>query len=214
MPVWQALYEELGSEGFVPITIALDRSEDARPFIEVSNATHPSLIDESHRTAELYHILNVPTIIWIDESGRICRPHDSQYATDTFTAFHKKLSGPYLDMIRDWVRTGAGAMSAEEVRALQPAPDEASQLARVERAVAWHLLQDGRAEAAEPHFERAAELAPQDWTIARGSMPLRGGNPFGPEFFALAEKGKFDYALEAMTPTHAPDAQEAPPESD
>jgi hypothetical protein len=76
----------------------------------------------------------------------------------------------------------------------------------VERAVAWHLLQDGRAEAAEPHFERAAELAPKDWTIARGSMPLRGGNPFGPEFFALAEKGKFDYALEALTPTHAPEA--------
>jgi hypothetical protein len=208
LPVWQALYEELGSEGFVPITVALDRTEDVRSYIEASGATHPSLIDESHRTAELYHLVNVPTLIWIDEAGMICRPHDSQYATDTFTAFHKKLSGPYLDMIRAWVRTGAGVMTPEEIRAHQPRPDDDAQLARVERAVAWHLLNDGRAGAAEPHFARACELAPKDWTIQRGSLPLRGGNPFGPEFFALAEQGKFDYALEAITPTHAPEEEE------
>ncbi len=112
-------------------------------------------------------------------------------------------------MIRDWVRTGAGAMSPDEIRAAQPTPDDASQLARVERAVAWHLLEDGRAAAAEKHFDRAARLAPKDWTIQRGSMPLRGGNPFGPEFFALAEKGKFDYALEAVTPTHVREEEPA-----
>lgn len=205
MPVWQALYEELGPHGFVPIAVALDRCDDVRPYIDASNATHPSLIDESHRTAELYHIVNVPTLIWIDEAGMICRPHDSQYATDTFTAFHKKLSGPYLEMIRDWVHTGAGAMSPADIREHQPKPSDASQLARVERAVAWHLLSKGRGEAAEKHFERAVELAPKDWTIARGSMPLRGGNPFGPEFFELAKQGKFDYSLEAVTPTHAPE---------
>ena len=208
MPVWQALYEELGPEGFVPITVALDRREDVKPYIEAASPTHPSLIDEGHRTAELYHILNVPTILWIDEQGMICRPHDSQYATDTFTAFHKKLSGPYLQMIRDWVRTGAGAMSADEIRANQPEPSPESQMARVERAVAWQLLNTGRSAAAEPHFERASELAPQDWTIQRGSMPLRGGNPFGPEFFALAEKGKFNYGMEDLTPTHAPEDAE------
>lgn len=206
MPVWQALHEELSAHDFVAITVALDRKDDVRPFIEAANPTHPSLIDESHRTAELYHFVNVPTLLWIDETGRICRPHDSQYATDTFTAFHKKLSAPYLDMIRAWVHTGAGAMSAEEIRAHQPAPSVASQQARVERAIAWHLLQAGREEAAERHFERAGELAPKDWTIQRGSMPLRGENPFGPEFFALAEKGKFDYALESITPTHAPES--------
>jgi len=210
LPVWQALYEELGSDVFVPITVALDRGQDARPFIESAGATHPSLIDESHRTAELYHIVNVPTLIWIDESGMICRPHDSQYATDTFTAFHKKLSAPYLDMIRDWVHTDAGVMTPDEVRTHQPIPDDAAQLARVERAIAWHLLDDDRAEAAERHFDRAAALAPKDWTIQRGSMPLRGGNPFGPEFFALAEKGKPDYSLEAITPTHAPETETTP----
>ena len=33
--MWQALYEELGAHGFVPITVALDKDpEDARPYIE------------------------------------------------------------------------------------------------------------------------------------------------------------------------------------
>ncbi len=189
----------------MPITVALDRSaEDVRPFVERASPTHPSLVDPEHRVAELFHVVNVPTLIWIDESGRICRPADTQFGTDTFTAFHGKRSAPYLEMLRAWVREGAGALSPEEVRRLQLAPSAESQRARAERALAWHLHQRGRAEAAERHFERAGALAPRDWTIRRGSMPIRGQNPFGPEFFALAEEGAPSYPTEAITPTRAP----------
>jgi hypothetical protein len=201
------LYEELGDEGFVPIAVALDQcADDPRPFIEGSGATHPSLIDTEHRLAELYHITNVPTMLWIDEEGRICRPHDSQFGTDTFTAFHNKRSGPYLDMIRSWVRTGEGAVDPEEARALQPTVSEESQLSRAERALAWHLQQKGAESAAARHFARAGELAPLDWTIRRGSMPIQGQDPFGPGFFELAGEGKPEYALEAITPTLDPEA--------
>jgi len=186
----------------VPITVALDRcADDAREFIERAAPTHPSLIDADHVLAERYHLTNVPTLIWIDEQGQVCRPHDSQFGTDTFTAFHGKHSEPYLEMIRAWVARGEGALDADEIRRLQPPPTPESQLARAERALAWHLHQAGRLEAAERHFDRACQLAPQDWTIRRGSMPIRGQNPFGPEFFALAEEGKPSYALESITPT-------------
>jgi len=198
------MYEELGHEGFVPITVALDRAEDARPFIERANATHPSLVDSDHRVAELYHISNVPTMIWIDERGRICRPHDAQFGTDTFASFTGKLSAPYLDLLRAWVRDGSGAMTADDVRSHSPAPTQETQLARAERALAWHLHQVGRGEAAERHFRRAGELAPLDWTIRRGSMPLLGENPFGPAFFELAQQGRNEYAMESVTPTRAP----------
>jgi hypothetical protein len=186
----------------VPITVALDRcSDDPRPFIEAAKPTHPSLIDSEHVLAERYHVVNVPTIFWIDERGRVVRPHDAQFGTDTFTQFHHKQSAPYLEMLRAWVREGEGALTEEEVRKHQPRPSEASQLARAERALAWHLHKSGREAAAERHFERACELAPKDWTIRRGSMPIRGQNPFGPEFFELAAEGAPEYPMEAVTPT-------------
>jgi hypothetical protein len=188
----------------VPITVALDSSvEEPRPFIERAKPTHPSLIDTEHRTSELYHIVNVPTMIWIDEEGRICRPHDTQFGTDTFTQFHGKQSKPYLDLIRSWVTDGAGALDPEQVERHLVAPTEASQQARAERSLAWWLHQRGRSEAAARHFRRAGELAPRDWTIRRGSMPILGENPFGPGFFALAGEGAPEYPMEAVTPTRA-----------
>jgi hypothetical protein len=201
------LYEELGSEGFVPITVALDRSaDDPRPFIEGAAPKHPSLIDTEHRLAELYHIVNVPTILWIDEEGRICRPHDQQFGSDTFTQFHHKRSGPYLEMIRKWVRTGEGVIAKEEAQQLMLPPSNDGQAARAERTLAWALHGMGETEAAERHFVRAGELAPQDWTIRRGSMPIRGMNPFGPEFFELAAEGMAVFPMDAITPTRDDEA--------
>jgi hypothetical protein len=197
--VWQALYEELGPLGFVPITVALDKDpEDARPYIERARPTHPSVIDTQHVVAELYHVINVPTMIWIDESGRIVRPHDSQFGTDMFTAFHGKHAEPYLAALRAWVRTGEGVLDPTTVRAHQLLPTPETQLARAHRALAWWLHQQGRSEAAERHFLRAGELAPKDWTIRRGSMPIRGINPMGPDFFELAKEGVPLYPMEAL----------------
>jgi hypothetical protein len=184
----------------VPFTVALDRcADDARPYIENAAPTHPSVIDSEHVVAELYHVFNVPTVVWIDEAGRVCRPNDAQFGTDTFLQFHDKPSGPYLEMIRAWVREGRGVLKADDARKLQQLPTDETQLARAERTLAWHLHQQGSTEAAERHFARAGELAPLDWTIRRGSMPIRGINPMGPEFFALAQEGKPEYPMEART---------------
>jgi hypothetical protein len=200
--VWQALYEELGPLGFVPITVALDRNADEpRPFVEKAKPTHPSLLDTEHVVAELFNIVNVPTMIWIDERGVIVRPQDNQFGTDTFTQFHGKSSALYLAQVRAWVREGKGALAAEDVRKHQQVPSAQSQLARAEWALAWRLHQLGRAEAAERHFVRAGELAPQDWTIRRGSMPIRGIDPFGPDFFALAKQGGAEFPMDEVSKT-------------
>ena len=186
----------------MPITVALDRSpDDPRPFVERARPTHPSLVDTEHVVAERYHVVNVPTLVWIDEVGRIVRPNDAQFGTDTFTAFHGKRSAPYLDMLRAWVREGRGALAPGEARRHQLLPDEGAQLARAHRALAWHLHRQGRGEAAHRHFERAGALAPRDWTIRRGAMPIEGRNPFGPEFFELAGEGVPEYPMESVTPT-------------
>ena len=84
--MWQALQDELGGLGFTVITVALDEDpEDARPWIEAAQPTHPSLIDTDWAFADLYNVVNVPTVLWIDEAGRIVRPNDSVYVTSDYT---------------------------------------------------------------------------------------------------------------------------------
>ena len=168
------------------ITVALDRStEDVRPYIEKARPTHPSLIDSEHRVAHLYGIINVSTVIWIDERGQIVRPNRIEYGSDLFKEFHGLESEPHLNALRAWVKEGHLEHDPDQVRAGQMIPTADEQLARAEFALAWHLHQKGRVEAAERHFERGDELSPFDWTIRRGSMPIRGLDPMGPDFFEI-----------------------------
>ena len=177
--------------------MALDKSpDDARPYIEKASPRHPSLIDTEHRVAHLYGIINISTVIWIDEAGKIVRPAAIEYGSNIFKQFHGKDAGPHLDAVRHWVKTGEPPMDDADVRSGTVPPTHDEQLARAEFALAWYLHQQG-SDRAEPHFERAAKLSPTDWTIRRGSMPIRGQNPMGPEFFELFKEweasGKPDY---------------------
>ncbi len=184
------------------ITVALDKSpDDARPYIEKAQPRHPSLIDSEHRVADLYGIINVSTVIWINAEGRIVRPNAIEYGSNLFKQFHGLDAGPHLDALRAWVREDRLPPEAEDVGAGQMLPTADEQLARAEFSLAWQLSKRGRSEAAERHFVRAGELAPFDWTIRRGSMPIRGQNPMGPEFFELFNEwetaGKPDYRSES-----------------
>ena len=179
------LCEELAPLGFTVITVALDKSaDDARPWIEAARPSHPSLIDTGHVIADLFNIVNVPTVVWIDERGRIVRPNDVAFGTDTFKHISGLESAKPLAAIRAWVRGGT-PLSDDEIRALQSLPTADDQQARAEFGLGEWLFRHGRADAAARHFVRAGELAPHDFTIRRGTMPMRGLDPMGPEFRAM-----------------------------
>lgn len=183
--------------------MALDRSpDDARPYIEKAAPSHPSLIDTDHRVADLYGIINVSTVIWIDENGKVVRPNTIEYGSNLFKQFHGIDAEPHKRALRNWVIDDALEVGDDEaIRAARMPPTPEEQLARAEFALAWYLHRSGRGEAAEPHFVRAGELSPHDWTIRRGSMPIRGQDPMGPEFMALFQEwdaaGRPGYASEA-----------------
>ena len=122
-------------------------------------------------------------MIWIDERGWIVRPNDVQFGTDTFVALTGRPSEPFLAAVRAWVREGTGVLAPDEIRAHQLLPTGKQQEARAEFTLAWHLHRAGRHDAAERHFRRAGELAPRDWTIRRGSLPIRGIDPMASEEF-------------------------------
>ena len=174
------------------ITVALDKTpEDARPWIEASKpsspaAMHVALVDTEHRLADLYNIVNVPTVFWIDERGRIVRPNDVAFGTDTFKHITGLESARHLGALRAWVKGEAPALpSGASAHDLMPRLTAEDQQARAEFGLGEWLHRRGDAAGAARHFVRGGELAPHDFTIRRGTMPMRGIDPMGPEFRAM-----------------------------
>ena len=202
LPVWQALHEELDGQGLTVITVAQDaRLEDAAPHIDAAHPSHPSLVDRDHIVSQRYGFINVPTVIWIDEQGTIVRPPRVEHGSNKYAFVHKLDCEPHLRALRHWIETGETDFAAESVGQQMPLPTFEEQLARAEHAMAWYLHQQGRDAAAKTHWDHAIALSPHDWTIRRGSMRLRGLDPFGNDFFQVWEEweksGKPDYVTRA-----------------
>jgi peroxiredoxin len=181
LPGWQALHDELADQGFGVVAVAVDEDPEAvRPFTE--HIGFPVLIDRDRVFADRYALTNVPTVVWVDEQGEMVRAQDVAFPTDTFREFHRIDSTDHLDAIRRWVRSGE--VPADDVEAHVPDPDE--QLAHLHYRLALHLWRADSRDAAQRHFDRAAELAPLDFTVRRAVLPLLGKDPFlGAEFLAL-----------------------------
>ena len=196
LPGWQALHEELAPEGFTAVAVAIDdHADDVRPWVE--DVAFPVLVDSNHVVTELFAISNVPTVVWIDEEGRIVRPNGVAFGTDTFKDFTGVASAPHLDAVRRWVRDGEVPIGEDEARHAVADLDQNEVRARLHFRVAAEARRHGDDAAARSHFAIAADLAPYDWTVRRAAMPLVGEDPFGDRFMALYEEWK-----EAGMPYH------------
>jgi hypothetical protein len=183
--VWQALYEELKDHGFVVIAVALDsRPGDPLPWIEAARPTYPCLIDRDHRLAALYHMVNVPQAVWIDERGTIVRPTESAGAHEGFRRMDRvtrelpadvakttaDAKATYLDAIRDWVRRGAASehvFDATAARRRMPVPTEDEARAHVAFRLGQYLIRQGQGEEGDRWLAEASRLHPQSWAIWR-----------------------------------------------
>jgi len=187
LPVWQELHERWADKGFSVIGVAVDENADVvRPWVEEASATFPVLVDTDHRFVDAYGIRNVPTVVWIDENDRIVQPNRAAFGDDEFIDFTGVPAGPHLEALERWVEEGEKPFEDDAaLRATQALPSDDDQLARAEFRLALSLHRRGAEAAAERHFDEAGRLAPWDFTIRRGSMPLRGQDPFGEPFFEL-----------------------------
>ncbi len=207
LPVWQALYEELGPKGFVPFAVAFDSGGNAaaEPWISAANSTYPCVIDRKHIVAELYDMVNVPSAVWIDEQGVIVRPSEPAGVTDAFRKMDRvnfsippaalaELQGKrkaYQDALRDWIVNGSASRFAPKrddlVRRLHT-PSDADVRAAANFRLGEHLAERGHRDAAKPYFEEAKRLRPESWNYKRQAWaledPMKAG---GPEFWAAVD---------------------------
>jgi thiol-disulfide isomerase/thioredoxin len=181
LPAWKQLADELRADGLEVVTVALDDDPEAvRPWTQEGLTT---AVDPEHRLSDVFGVVQVPSTVWLDEEGRVVKPPTIAPGDDRWKDWTKVDAEGHHDALRRWVRTG-------ELPAVpETAPEDASlRAARAERRLAAWLRRNGYGEAAEEHFEAAVALAPLDFSIRRASMPLRGQDPFGTEFFALWEE--------------------------
>jgi peroxiredoxin len=193
LPAWQERHAALEGDGLTVLSVAIDRSaDDARPWIEEAlqkeGVSHPALVDTEGIVAELYNVINVPTVVWIDEDGRIARPQDTQTATDLFRSMNGLDSEASYAALRRWVLDEDPGLTTEQVREHLRVPAPGERRARVHARLAVWLARDGREEAAHRHLDEAARLAPHDVAIRRGLMGLRGEDPFGDAYFELRDE--------------------------
>ena len=184
------------------VTIGLDAggADAVRPFIEKAKPEHPSLIDETHTTDELFGVTNVPNAVWIDENGIIVRPaepaniehsalRDMDIPEGLPERIHEALvevkeirddSDVYRAAIVDWVERGAQsefALSPDEVIARsQPRGREQAEAAACFE-LGQHFHHAGDTDGAVQWWREAHRLDPSNWTYKRQAWSLAHTKP-------------------------------------
>jgi len=159
------------------ISVAQDTggAKDAGPWITAAKPEYTALIDERQIVTQKYHMVNVPTAVWIDERGRIVRPNEVAFIDDRFKSFTNMESANYIDAIRDWAARGAKsiyALSEDELKARLKPVDDDRLTADAEFALGEFLFKQGKGADAIPHFKEAQRLDPDNWNYKRQAWAL------------------------------------------
>ncbi len=180
LPGWKQLKDELADHDFGVVAVAIDESTaDVAPW--ATDIDYPVLVDTDRTFADSYGLVNVPTVIWLDEERRVVRQPAAEFSDDQFTSVHGIESGPHLEAVRAWVREGV--VPDADAPAPPPSLGAEQRQARAEFRLALELKRRGHDEAAADRVAIADALAPDDFTIWRAGMQLVGDDPFGAEFF-------------------------------
>ncbi len=193
--------DELHPQGLELVTVGLDTlgAEGCRAFIEAAQPKHPSLVDRHHLLARVFGVINIPSSVWIDESGTIVRPAEAAPAPPAGkppnVGSRSPVPGRFGEMLqeaakipadtdayhlalRDWVEKGAEsrfALSPDEVIERSRPRDANVSLGHAHFELASHLELEGHHDAAVRHFREAHRLVPDSWSFRRQAWSLEGG---------------------------------------
>lgn len=195
--MWQALRNELQPQGFELVTVGLDTlgAEGCRPYIEAASPEHPSLIDQYHKLADHFGVINIPMAVWIDEQGMIVRPAETAPAPPVASLANPPAQGGQR----------RPAPAPEMPARFQEMMKQAAQIPN--DAEAYHAaLRDWVAKGADSRYALSA-----DEVVAR-SRPRDGNRALGHAHFELASALELEGHHEAAV-RHFREAHRLVPES-
>jgi hypothetical protein len=160
--------------------VAADASgrDVVEPWIQAAKPTYLTLLDPDLVVANLYSVRNVPSAFWIDEAGRLVRANDPIYALRRDPATGAKAPDEkYLNAVRDWIEKGPSSRFLADEPAIEERwrPVSSSDMdAMASFELGMYLVRRGELASAQPHFDRARQLAPDNWTYRRQAWSLSG----------------------------------------
>ena len=129
---WQSLYADLHDQHFEIVACTGHRGYGRREALVRQSRRHfTALVDPHHTVSSLYQMVNVPTGVWIDESGNIVRPPEVAYSKQQTVLGREIGDDRYALGVRDWVakrsqqrlRAGTGGTAIADFRAQQAESD-------------------------------------------------------------------------------------------
>lgn len=190
------MYEELKAGNFEIIAAAQDTAGEtaAGKWYDAANAGYTTLVDSKHAVSSAFQFTNVPTGVWIDESGRVIRPGEPAWTTSRTTMYGGKPvvteGEEYVAALRDWVANGgrsAYALSDEAFAERVKQRSSAEMEADASFALAVWLQETGNPALAKKYFARAQELNPADWNYHRQEWSFTPGEA-GPKWLDKFQK--------------------------
>ena len=176
-----------GETGFVPVTVALDRSaDDARPFIERARPTHPSLIDTRAPRRP-------PVRDDQRADGGVHRRSRADRAPERDGVRHRHVQtvprprvGAVPRRRARWARSGRSDVAPDQV-AQRTVPPTRRRGARARRVLARLAPAQERPRRGRRSATSCGRASSRPTTGRSGAAPCRsaGKNPMGPEFFEL-----------------------------
>ena len=174
------------------IAVAQDTqgAEAAAPWYERAKATYVQLVDPAHEVSALYNLVNVPSAVWIDETGRVRRIDEGTYATVHTMGDFEFGRTDYAPMLVDWVANGEDSIHVAEPVAIAQKSDDAAKADAAFR-MASYFKDTGRGAKADQYWRVAQDLNPDSWNYHRQDWaytPDEAGANWQEKASALGEK--------------------------
>jgi hypothetical protein len=183
LPGWQAVQEKLRDENIVIIAAAQDSGGEAvaGEWYDNAKASYVTLVDENHTVSNIFNLVNVPSAVWIDETGKVVRIDEGAYSKMYKTDDFEFGRDDYVPMIVDWVAKGAESQYASGVALPELTLSNDQALAEANFKLGVYFKKSGNTDKAQKYWQAAQALQTENWNYHRqdwsfGSAEKAGAN--------------------------------------
>ena len=169
---WQKVYDDLKDKNFEIVAAAEDTggAKISTPWYDKAKVTYTALVDPAHTVSSLYQMVNVPTGVWVDETGKIVRAGEVAYSKQQHVLGQAIGDDRYAQGLRDWVERGEQseyAIPADQLKSRIKVRNQNERLADAYFKLGAYFSTHGQSDLAAKNWQKSQELNPDNWNYHR-----------------------------------------------